>query len=73
MNGSFRLGKLAGIDIDINISWLIAIVLITFSLPLDGFLRSILMLRLARICCWDLLRQFFCSFLCFCMSWPIRW
>lgn len=31
MNGSFHLGRLAGIEIDINSSWLIAIVLITFS------------------------------------------
>ncbi len=37
MNGSFRLGKLAGIDIDINISWLIAIVLITFSFASGWF------------------------------------
>ena len=31
MPGSFRIGKIAGIDIDINVSWIIIVVLLTVS------------------------------------------
>src|ERR1700686_1322760 len=37
MPGSFRLGKIAGIDIDINVSWIIILVLLTVSLATGWF------------------------------------
>lgn len=37
MPGSFRLGRIADIDIEINISWLIILVLLTASLAIDWF------------------------------------
>jgi Zn-dependent protease/CBS domain-containing protein len=37
MPGSFRLGKIAGIEIDINISWIVIIVLLTVSLATGWF------------------------------------
>src|SRR6266566_3113510 len=46
MPGSFRIGKIAGIDIDINVSWIIIVVLLTVSLAtywLIAFLSSLLL------------------------------
>ncbi len=40
MPGSFRLGSIAGIDIYINFSWIVAIVLLTVSLALGWFPRA---------------------------------
>jgi Zn-dependent protease/CBS domain-containing protein len=37
MPGSFRIGKIAGIDIDINVSWIIILVLLTVSLATGWF------------------------------------
>jgi len=37
MPGSFRIGKVAGIDIDINVSWIIILVLLTVSLAIGWF------------------------------------
>jgi Zn-dependent protease len=37
MPGSLRIGRIAGIDIYINISWLIILVLLTYSLAIDWF------------------------------------
>jgi Zn-dependent protease/CBS domain-containing protein len=37
MPGSLRIGRVAGIDIYINVSWLIILVLLTFSLAADWF------------------------------------
>src|SRR5437868_5478445 len=37
MPGSFRLGTIAGIEIDINISWIVIIVLLTVSLATGWF------------------------------------
>lgn len=37
MPGSFRIGRVAGIDVYINVSWLIILVLLTFSLAIDWF------------------------------------
>jgi len=37
MPGSFRIGKIAGIDIDINVSWIIVLVLLTVSLATGWF------------------------------------
>lgn len=37
MSGSIRLGRIAGIDIDVSLSWLIILVLLTVSLALDWF------------------------------------
>src|SRR5947209_8009518 len=37
MPGSFRIGKIAGIDIDINVSWIIILVLLTLSLANGWF------------------------------------
>ncbi len=37
MPGSFRIFKIAGISIEINLSWLIILVLLTSSLALDWF------------------------------------
>ncbi len=37
MPGSFRIGKIAGIDIDINASWIIILVLLTVSLAMGWF------------------------------------
>ena len=37
MPGSFRLGKIAGIEIDINVSWIIILVLLTVSLATGWF------------------------------------
>ena len=37
MPGSFRLGRIAGIDIEINISWLIILVFLTMSLAFGWF------------------------------------
>jgi len=39
MPGSFRIGKIAGIDIDINVSWIIILVLLTVSLAIGWFPR----------------------------------
>ncbi len=37
MPGSFRIGKIAGIEIDINVSWIIILVLLTVSLATGWF------------------------------------
>jgi Zn-dependent protease/predicted transcriptional regulator len=37
MPGSFRIGKIAGIDIDIHVSWIIILVLLTVSLAIGWF------------------------------------
>src|SRR5262249_42886277 len=37
MPGSFRLGKIAGIEIDANVSWLVVLVLLTVSLAVTWF------------------------------------
>src|SRR5260370_2404669 len=37
MPGSFRISKIAGIDIDINVSWIIILVLLTVSLATGWF------------------------------------
>src|SRR5260370_8157469 len=37
MPGSFRIGNIAGIDIDINVSWIIIVVLLTVSLATGWF------------------------------------
>jgi Zn-dependent protease/CBS domain-containing protein len=37
MPGSFRIGRIAGIDIEANVSWLIILVLLTFSLAVSWF------------------------------------
>jgi Zn-dependent protease/CBS domain-containing protein len=37
MPGSFRIGKIAGIDIQVNVSWLVILVLLTFSLAVSWF------------------------------------
>src|SRR5437016_14625514 len=37
MPGSFRIGNIAGIDIDINVSWIIILVLLTVSLATGWF------------------------------------
>jgi hypothetical protein len=37
MPGSFRIGKIAGIDIDINVGWIIILVLLTVSLAIGWF------------------------------------
>jgi Zn-dependent protease len=37
MPGSLRIGRVAGIDVYINVSWLIILVLLTFSLAVDWF------------------------------------
>jgi Zn-dependent protease/CBS domain-containing protein len=37
MPGSFRIGKIAGIDIDIHVSWIIILVLLTWSLATGWF------------------------------------
>src|SRR5260370_22858180 len=37
MPGSFRIGKIAGIDIDINVSWILSLVLLTVSLAPGWF------------------------------------
>jgi Zn-dependent protease len=37
MPGSFRIGRIAGIDIEINVSWLVILVLLTFSLAVSWF------------------------------------
>ncbi len=37
MSGSFRIGRIAGIDINIHVSWLIILVLLTFSLASGYF------------------------------------
>ncbi len=39
MPGSFRIGNIAGIDIDINVSWIIILVLLTVSLAIGWFPR----------------------------------
>jgi len=37
MTGSFRIGKIAGIEIDINVSWIVILVLLTVSLATGWF------------------------------------
>jgi Zn-dependent protease/CBS domain-containing protein len=37
MPGSFRIGSIAGIDIQVNVSWLVILVLLTFSLAVSWF------------------------------------
>ena len=37
MPGSFRIARIAGIDIDANVSWLVIVVLLTFSLAVSWF------------------------------------
>jgi len=37
MPGSFRIARIAGIDIEINVSWLVILVLLTFSLAVSWF------------------------------------
>jgi Zn-dependent protease len=37
MPGSFRIGKIAGIEIDVNVSWIIILVLLTVSLATGWF------------------------------------
>src|SRR5207247_1668875 len=37
MPGSFRIGRIAGIEIDINVSWIIILVLLTVSLATGWF------------------------------------
>ena len=37
MPGSFRIGRIAGIDIEANVSWLVIVVLLTFSLAVSWF------------------------------------
>ena len=37
MPGSFRIGRIAGIDIEANVSWLVILVLLTFSLAVSWF------------------------------------
>jgi Zn-dependent protease/CBS domain-containing protein len=37
MPGSFRIGRVAGIDIQVNVSWLVILVLLTFSLAVSWF------------------------------------
>src|SRR5256886_5763969 len=37
MPGTFRIGKIAGIDIDINVSWIVILVLLTVSLATGWF------------------------------------
>jgi len=37
MPGSFRIGRIAGIDIEVNVSWLVILVLLTFSLAVSWF------------------------------------
>ena len=37
MPGTFRIGKIAGIDIDIHVSWIIILVLLTVSLAIGWF------------------------------------
>jgi Zn-dependent protease len=37
MPGSFRIGRIAGIDIEVNVSWLVILVLLTFSLAVNWF------------------------------------
>src|SRR5437764_13275035 len=37
MHGSLRIGRVAGIDVYINVSWLIILVLLTFSLATGWF------------------------------------
>jgi hypothetical protein len=37
MPGTFRIGKIAGIDIDIHVSWIIILVLLTVSLATGWF------------------------------------
>jgi Zn-dependent protease len=37
MPGSIRIGKIAGIDIQVNVSWLVILVLLTFSLAVSWF------------------------------------
>jgi Zn-dependent protease/CBS domain-containing protein len=37
MPGSFRIGRIAGIDIQVNVSWLVILVLLTFSLAVSWF------------------------------------
>jgi Zn-dependent protease len=37
MPGSFRIGKIAGIDIDVHVSWIIILVLLTVSLATGWF------------------------------------
>jgi Zn-dependent protease/CBS domain-containing protein len=37
MPGSLRIGRIAGIDIEVNVSWLVILVLLTFSLAVSWF------------------------------------
>src|SRR5260370_27756255 len=37
MPGSFRIGRIADIDIEANVSWLVILVLLTFSLAVSWF------------------------------------
>jgi Zn-dependent protease len=37
MPGSFRIGRIAGIDIEVNVSWIVILVLLTFSLAVSWF------------------------------------
>ncbi|HEY1390297.1 MAG TPA: site-2 protease family protein [Ktedonobacterales bacterium] len=37
MPGSFRIGKIAGIDTEVNVSWLVILVLLTFTLAVTWF------------------------------------
>ena len=37
MPGSFQIGKIAGINIQVNVSWLVILVLLTFSLAVSWF------------------------------------
>jgi hypothetical protein len=37
MPGSFRIGKIAGINIDLNVSWIIILILLTVSFATSWF------------------------------------
>src|SRR6476646_4737759 len=41
MPGSFRIGRIAGIDIEVNVSWLVILVLLTFSLAVSWFTATV--------------------------------
>src|SRR5437879_9406685 len=72
MQGSLKLGKLAGIELRVHYTWLIAFVLIAWSLAQGYFPLSNAGLETGTYWILGLCRRYFCSARCWFMSVVIR-